>query len=182
MTFRNTIPGRSPIFQCLGGQAGAHSIGASPKWEEIVAMLDLPIFQEKPPRRFLLFFVFYLREREWAGRGWQRGRERIKQAPRCQHRAQCGTQTHKPWDHDLSQNQELDAQPTEPPRQVPCHHEDFLMSSPCLEILATDSKFFKHCANKSLQFVVSTLDAEEHWPCQWPEDTQFQNDSPGLQV
>ena len=34
----------------------------------------------------------------------------------CQHGDQCGAWTHKPWDHDLSWNQELDAYLTEPPR------------------------------------------------------------------
>ena len=45
-----------------------------------------------------------------------REKENPKQALHCQHRAQRGAQAHKPWDYDLSQNQVLDAQPTEPPR------------------------------------------------------------------
>ena len=39
-----------------------------------------------------------------------------KQAPYSQHRAWCGAWIHKLWDHDLSQNEESDAQPTEPSR------------------------------------------------------------------
>ena len=35
----------------------------------------------------------------------------------CQHRAQHGAQSQEPGDHDLSPNQELDVQPTEPPRR-----------------------------------------------------------------
>ena len=56
---------------------------------------------------FLFFYVYlFLRETECErGRGRERGRHRIRsrlQAPSCQHRAQCGAQTHEPWDHDLS--------------------------------------------------------------------------------
>ena len=45
------------------------------------------------------------RERTRAGEG-QRGRERKnpKQAPHCEHGAQCRAPTHKQWDHDLSRN------------------------------------------------------------------------------
>ena len=55
---------------------------------------------------FLMFIYFWNREteHEW-GRGRERGRHRIKsrlQALSCQHRAQRGARTHKPWDHDLS--------------------------------------------------------------------------------
>ena len=58
-----------------------------------------------------------MKERERAGEG-QRKREtkNPKQAPCCQHWARCGAQSHKPQDHDLSQNQESEAQPTERPR------------------------------------------------------------------
>ena len=44
----------------------------------------------------------------------EREGENPKQAPSCQRR------THKPRNHDLSRNQELDAPPTEPPR-CPIH-------------------------------------------------------------
>ena len=50
------------------------------------------------------------------GRGRERETRNPKQAPCCQHRAQCGSWPHKPWDHDLSLNQELDAELTEPLR------------------------------------------------------------------
>ena len=46
----------------------------------------------------------------------ERERENPRQSQGCQHRAQCEARAHKLWDCDLSQNQELDAQPTEPPR------------------------------------------------------------------
>ena len=45
----------------------------------------------------------------------ERERENPKQAPCCQPRARHGAQSHEPGDHDLSQNQELDTLPTEPP-------------------------------------------------------------------
>ena len=43
-------------------------------------------------------------------------RENPKQALHCQPRARCGAQSYEPQDHDLSQNQESDAQPTEASR------------------------------------------------------------------
>ena len=56
--------------------------------------------------KFFLNVYFYFweweTEREW-GSGRERGRHRIwsrPQAPSCQHRAQGGAWTHKPWDHD----------------------------------------------------------------------------------
>ena len=70
------------------------------------------VFQKK---LFLMFiYVFWERAQErsikQAGEGQgERETENPKQAPRCQHRAQCGAQIHKPWDHDLSENQESDA-------------------------------------------------------------------------
>ena len=47
--------------------------------------------------------------------GAERGREREnpKQARHCQCRAQHGAQPQEPRDHDLSRDQEWDAQPTE---------------------------------------------------------------------
>ena len=39
----------------------------------------------------------------------ERKRENPKQVPQCQHGVRCRSQTNKLWDHDLSQNQELDA-------------------------------------------------------------------------
>ena len=55
------------------------------------------------------------REGERAQQGRDRGAERESQAGSML-LALCWAQSHKPWDHDLSQNQELDAQSTEPPR------------------------------------------------------------------
>ena len=76
--------------------------GSCPAWDLSIAALSF-------------FFNVYFWERERAsklGRGMvrERGRHRIwsrLQAPRCQHRAQHGAWTHKPWDHDLSQSQML---------------------------------------------------------------------------
>ena len=58
------------------------------------------------------------RERENASEGGagEREAESPKQAPHCQCRAQHGARSQKPWNRDLSQNQESDAQVTEPPR------------------------------------------------------------------
>ena len=51
------------------------------------------------------------------GRGRGRGREIIpSRLCQCQHRARCGARLNKPWDHDMNWNQELDAQPTDPPK------------------------------------------------------------------
>ena len=77
-----------------------------------VSSADVPCFLS-----FFISFFFNLRERERVRAGERgRGRERDnpKQAP---HSVQSLTQGSiiPPWDHDLSQNQELDVQPTEPP-------------------------------------------------------------------
>ena len=59
------------------------------------------------------------RERESGGEGQ---RENPKQGPHCYHSAQHRAQSHAPGDHDLSRNQELDAEPTEPTRH---HAKDY---------------------------------------------------------
>ena len=63
-------------------------------------------------------FIYFEKERERVeargGTEGGRGRENLKQAP-----AQLRARSHEPQDHDLSQNQELDVSPTEPPRQPP---------------------------------------------------------------
>ena len=57
---------------------------------------------------FFLILLMFIFERECARGGRaERGRHRIPsrlQALSCQHRARCRAQTHKPWDHDLSQS------------------------------------------------------------------------------
>ena len=65
---------------------------------------------------FLNVYLFILRERAWAEKG-QRDREteNLKQAP-LSAQASHSTQSHQPWDQDLSQNQESVVQPTGPPR------------------------------------------------------------------
>ena len=45
-------------------------------------------------------------------------REHSKQSYHCQCRAWYRARSHEPWDHDLSRNQELDAQPTKPHRHA----------------------------------------------------------------
>ena len=55
--------------------------------------------------------LFIYLEREWApmGGGAERTeRDTLKQALHCQHRAQCRSQSHDRWDHDLSQDRESD--------------------------------------------------------------------------
>ena len=66
-------------------------------------------------RKYVFFkclFIYLERQRQ---KEWGKGRENLKQAPHCQHRARRRAQTQELRDHDLSQNQELDTQPTEPP-------------------------------------------------------------------
>ena len=56
-------------------------------------------------------FLIFIFERESASRGGtERGKHRIwsrLQALSCQHRAWCGAQAHKLWDHDLSWSRPL---------------------------------------------------------------------------
>ena len=77
---------------------------------------------------FFFKFIYFETEREknnMSRRGAEREgeRENPKQTLHFQHRAWCGSQAHESWDHDPSQNQELEAQPTEPsgnPRKGVC--------------------------------------------------------------
>ena len=53
-----------------------------------------------------MFIYFWERNRVRVGEGQKEGEtQNPKQAPGCEHRAQCGALTHEPWDHDLSQSQ-----------------------------------------------------------------------------
>ena len=75
-------------------------------------MMDLMLYKfyhnKKFKKNHFFKFIFILREVESKqGRGREIGRHNQEQAPDCQHRALCRPQTHKPRDHDLSQNQEL---------------------------------------------------------------------------
>ena len=68
---------------------------------------------------FLNIYLLSLKESESSRvhtRAEEGQRENPKQSPHCQCRTWCGAQTRELWDHDLSRNQESDAQPTEPPR------------------------------------------------------------------
>ena len=54
---------------------------------------------------FVLTFIFLSQRVSEGRKGRERGRYRIwsrLHALSCRHRAWCGTQTHKPWDHDRS--------------------------------------------------------------------------------
>ena len=67
---------------------------------------------------FMFIYLFWERERESEQGGAEREgeRENPKQAPYCQHRAPHRAWTHKPWDHDLSPDQEFHTELTEVPR------------------------------------------------------------------
>ena len=62
------------------------------------------------------FFKFIYFQRDSMSGGGQWGRENPKQAPCCLTEPGEELEPTKPWDHDLSQNEESDAQLTEPPR------------------------------------------------------------------
>ena len=72
------------------------------------------------------------REKEGDGKG-----ENPKQSLYCQHGAGCGAQSHKPWDQDLSQNQESDAQLTDQPRCLDLASPYIVLQIifPCLHVL-----------------------------------------------
>ena len=74
--------------------------------ESLPAFVIVCLFSPK-----FLFYLFWERESE---RGRERERENPKQAPRCQCGAGHRGWSQEPWDHDLSQYQELDAQLIEP--------------------------------------------------------------------
>ena len=70
---------------------------------------------------FFFFLSLFIWDRECActskeGTEREKDRENPKQAPCYQHRAWRWVRSHEVWYHDLSWNQESDAQPTEPPR------------------------------------------------------------------
>ena len=51
----------------------------------------------------MLIYLFSERQRaSMNGGGAEREGENLKQALHCQHRAQCGAQSHESGDHDLS--------------------------------------------------------------------------------
>ena len=95
----------------------------------------------KVPTLFFLMFIYLFWETE-QGRAEREERENFRQALHCQHRSLYRAQNHEPWNHDLSQNQESNAQPNKPPR---CHwkfqpfnhmknHLVLLETSPCLRM------------------------------------------------
>jgi len=67
---------------------------------------------------YILIYIFFNKrgkDRGW-GKGRRRGRGIIPSRLHAQCRARCGGSIPEPWDHNLGQNQESDAQRTEPPR------------------------------------------------------------------
>ena len=76
-----------------------------PFWDTELSFFSFLFFS------FSFVYLFILRERARAGKG-QREREREREYPKqslcCQPGAQGGAQTHEPWDHDMSWNQESD--------------------------------------------------------------------------
>ena len=75
---------------------------------------------------YLFIYIYVLSERESKGEG--KGRERERERERESKQAPCSAQSPmwglipRPWDYDLSRNQELDTQQTEPPKH-PCGRE-----------------------------------------------------------
>ena len=105
------------------------------------------------------FKVYLLWEKERARaqehtreRQRERERENPKQAPWCQYRAWRRAWTHKPRDHDLSWDQDLDAQLTEPPRHPLFYFlMAFMLKIWCVYlyfVLRKNSKY-KMCKNKT---------------------------------
>ena len=68
----------------------------------------------------IIFNSLYFLKREWVREG-QRKRETLRQAPHPAQNLTWGSVS-QPWDRDLSQNQELNAWPTEPPRCPSLNH------------------------------------------------------------
>ena len=64
---------------------------------------------------FFFKFIYFGGVRMQGGRA-KREKENPKQALHCECRRRYRAWTHKPWDHDVSWNQESDTSPTEPPR------------------------------------------------------------------
>ena len=65
---------------------------------------------------FLSFFSMFIYLQRTRGGAEREGERESKQALCCQHRSQLRVRSYEPRDHDLSRNQELDTQLTEPPK------------------------------------------------------------------
>ena len=113
--------GRQNLKQAPGFELSAQSLtqGLNPQtvrsWREPKLDASLTELPKCPLAFFFFKFIYLFWERERRGRdivsggGIEKGRPRI---PSSQRKAQCGAQTHEPWDHDLSRNPESDAQRT----------------------------------------------------------------------
>ena len=116
---RKQAPGSEPSAQSPTRGSNSRTARSWPGWSRTLNRLRHPgapnlIFFKKRS-----LFIYFEREREnEQGRGRVRERKNPKQAPCCQRRAWYGAWSHERWGHDLSQNQELGALPTEPPGRL----------------------------------------------------------------
>ena len=69
-----------------------------------------------------IIIIIIIGETAQGGGEGKRERERILSRLHAQCEAQQGAQSHEPRDHNLSRNQELDVQHTEPPRHPGVKH------------------------------------------------------------
>ena len=114
---------------------------------------------------FFFFFKIYLFEREKervSGRGRGRGRESQADSP-VSVDPKWGLISWL-WDHDLSRNQELDAQPTEPPRHLCGLFEDLMIFSYQLWYQVFFMVFIQHCSDQLRFPQEDTIDLFE-WLC-----------------
>ena len=119
-------PGDGPRWRASGGplwgrggawvcpEQGAPAGMDSCSWNELRTE---PTGGDQLGTLFNVYLFISERDRGQVGRGRERGRESISSRLRAQPRARCGGRTHQLGDHDLSRNQEADAQWTEPPRR-----------------------------------------------------------------
>ena len=88
-----------------------------------------------------VYFILRQRERERAGEGQREGEIEIpKHAPHCQHR---DVSIPRPWDHDLSRNQESITQLSKPPGAPQCDFLNYLINMSTFEgsLLLVNPKF-----------------------------------------
>ena len=95
-------------------------------------------------RKYIYIFLEREREREREKSGERgRGRERILSTVTMEPDMGLNPTTH--WDHDLNQNQESDAQPTEPSR---CPHKMLVLTLVLMVKFNIDAKtsfYIRHC-------------------------------------
>ena len=98
-------------------------------------------------------FCYILQRAGERGRGEERERQREnpKLAP-CSEQGRMQGSNPRPWDHDLSRNQELDAQPTEPAR---CPKKQPFLIAASVH-LSFKGQPHLYCAGTKLPFLSST--------------------------